>query len=127
MPSTSMKPSGQTQIVRNAGVCTGVGTEAGAGLGAGVGVGVGSGVAADSAWPDPESGASSTVGAGSPVMSIKERDIRAMEDFPSPSALRGVTANEYKVRGSSPVSVAVGSVVLTVMASESCSEMAVTV
>ena len=127
MSSTSVKPSGQTQIVRNAGACTGVGAEAGAGLGAGAGVGPGSGVATDSAWPDPVSGASSTVGAGSPVMSINERDIRAVEDFPSPSALRGVTANEYKVRGSSPVSVALGSVVLTVMASESCSEMAVTV
>ena len=103
----------------------GVGAEAGAGLGAGVGAG--SGVGKGSDWPDPVSGASSTVGAGRPVMSINERAIRAVEDFPSPSALRGVTANEYRVRGSSPVSVALGSVVLTVMASESCSEMAVTV
>ena len=86
-----------------------------------------SGVATDSAWPDPVSGASSTGGAGRTVMSINERDIRAVEDLPSPSALRGVTANEYRARGSSPVSVALGSVVLTVMASESCSEMAVLV
>ena len=87
MSSTSVKPSGQTQIVRNAGACTGVGAEAGAGLGAGAGVGPGSGVATDSAWPDPVSGASPTVGAGSPVMSINERDIRAGDEFAAQRAL----------------------------------------